>query len=102
MNGWTEQDSWGVIRYAPASGPMPGDDAAAFDGWYYDRDDALAVAEDWKTRFPQWIVALVSSEVIAFGNGDFSGIYPLTQREHFLMIQPASQASASSPASEGP
>ena len=73
------QTTWGIIRYAPGSGAFPEDDAAGFDGWYSDRADALDVAERWKLRFPQWIVALVESDMIWVGNGDFSRVrYPLT------------------------
>jgi len=74
--------AWGIIRYAPNSGGCPEDDAAAFDGWYDCREDALAVASGWATKFPQWVVALVCSDTIRFG-GDFSTVRqrPLTQRE---------------------
>ena len=74
---------WGVVRYAPGSGVFCDDDAAAFDGWYTLRDDALAVAEDWALRFPQWIVALVRSDQGWFGNGNWSAVanHPLTMRE---------------------
>jgi hypothetical protein len=77
------EPSWGIIRYAPGSGPFPEDDAAAFDGWYFDRALALAVAEDWHRRFPHWIVALVQSEVMWFDNSDYSPSRhrPLTFRE---------------------
>jgi hypothetical protein len=36
-----------IIRYAHRSGESPADDATAFDGWYYRRDLALTVTEDW-------------------------------------------------------
>ena len=42
----SDQQTWGIIRYAAGSGTFPQDDAAAFDGWYSLRDDALAVARD--------------------------------------------------------
>src|SRR5262249_1392048 len=78
---------WGIIRYAPSSGSFPEDDAAGFDGWYSDRADALAVAEDWAKRFPYWIVALVSTNKVWFGTGDFSTLRdkPLTERECKLL-----------------
>jgi hypothetical protein len=42
----SKQSSWGIIRYAPGSGAVASeDDAAAFDGWYKDRADALAIAQ---------------------------------------------------------
>jgi len=55
---------WGIIRYAPNTGPCPEDDEAAFDGWYADRDDAKAVYRDWCQRFSRskWIVALVKQD----------------------------------------
>jgi hypothetical protein len=77
------QQSWAVVRYAPDSGDTPEDDAAAFDGWYSDRNDAMAVARDWAARYPQWIVGIVKSDLIWFGNGDFGAVQdrPLTARE---------------------
>jgi hypothetical protein len=40
------------------------------------------VAERWKQRFPQWIVGLVRSDLVWFGDGDFSrAMWPLTARE---------------------
>lgn len=66
--------SFGIIRYAPGSGPVPEHDVAGFDGWYADREIAAAIFEDWKQRFPQWIVALVEMRDSHFGNGDFSGL----------------------------
>jgi hypothetical protein len=68
------------------SGSFPEDDAAGFDGWYSDRQEALAVAKDWATRFPYWIVALVRSDQIWFGEGDYSGWkHPLTEREQQII-----------------
>jgi hypothetical protein len=77
------QESWGIIRYAPGSGRFCDEDAAAFDGWYSDREDALAIAKEWVAERPQWIVALVASNQIWFGNGDFTTVRhrPLTKRE---------------------
>lgn len=82
----TAQVSWGIIRYAPGSGLMCDDDAAGFDGWYFDRTDALAVAEDWAREYPRWIVALVSSDLIWFSNENFyhPSDGPLTTREQWL------------------
>jgi hypothetical protein len=82
----SEQVTWGIIRYAGGSGPFPDTDAAAFDGWYADRADAMAVAKDWSERYPQWIVGLVRSDLIWFGNGDFSVLSdtPITYREKRL------------------
>ena len=82
-----KQKSWAIIRYAANSGGFPDEDAAAFDGWYADRADALAVAEDWAVRYPQWIVGLVTSDTVWFGQGDY-GHYkdrPLTAREREFM-----------------
>lgn len=77
---------WGIICYAAGSGLFPEDDAAAFDGWYSDRSDALAVAQDMVARRPYWIVGLVYSDLVWFGDGDFSGwMKPLTQREFELV-----------------
>jgi hypothetical protein len=92
INTWAEpqklepvhQITWGIIRYAAGSGRVPEDDAACFDGWYSDRVDALMVANDWMNRFPRWIVALVQSDQIWFGDGDFSKVKgPLTTRERW-------------------
>jgi len=84
----SDQKTWGIIRYALGSGAFPEDDAAAFDGWYSDKHDALAVAKDWVERHPQWIVGLVQSELVWFGNGDFTslGNRPLTGREKNLLL----------------
>jgi len=82
MADMVQQQTWGVIRYAPGSGSFPDDDAAGFDGWYTDRADAFAVARDWVAQYPQWIIGLVRSDLIWFGNGDFSACRrPLTKRE---------------------
>jgi hypothetical protein len=80
------QITWGIIRYAGGSGHAPDEDAAAFDGWYTDRNDALAIARDWAARFPQWIVALVRSDLIWFGDGDFGTVRDraLTYRENIF------------------
>jgi hypothetical protein len=82
----SEQENWGIIRYAVGSGTFPEDDAAAFDGWYSDRNDALAVAQDWAARHPHWTVALVRSDLIWFGGCDFSKVKHrlLTGRERSL------------------
>lgn len=85
----TEPDAqltWGIIRYAPGSGTFPADDAAAFDGWYVDRRNALAVAEDWAERHPRWIVGLVRSDLVWFGDGNFTRFAnrPITKREFNL------------------
>ncbi|MGA7809299.1 hypothetical protein [Bradyrhizobium sp.] len=77
------QQSWAVVRYAPDSGDTPEDDAAAFDGWYSDRNDAIAVASGWAASYPQWIVGIVESDLIWIGNGDFGAVQdrPLIARE---------------------
>jgi hypothetical protein len=46
-------DAWGIIRYAPGSGRFPDEDAAAFDGWYASRADAIERAEDWVKHHPR-------------------------------------------------
>jgi hypothetical protein len=86
MTAPSKEVSWGIIRYAPGSGDFPEDDAASFDGWYTDREDALATAKDWVARHPHWIVGLVRSDLIWFGPGDFSsfGDRPITARERTL------------------
>lgn len=85
----SDQVSWGIIRYAAGSGSRPDADAAGFDGWYSDRANALAVAEAWVQEFPGWIVALVQSHRVWFGQGDFSRCKsPLTEREHSLSLPP--------------
>jgi hypothetical protein len=84
----SDQKTWGIIRYAPGSGVFPEDDAAAFDGWYSDKQEALAVAQDWVERHPQWIVSLVQSERVWLGNGSFTSLRnrPLTSREKNLLL----------------
>lgn len=79
--------AWGIIRYAPDSGSAPEDDAAGFDGWYRDRTIALAIARSWAKLYPFWVVALVSTDLVWFGDGDFSPFrhHPLTAREHKLL-----------------
>jgi hypothetical protein len=52
---------WGIIRYAAGSGLTPEDDCAAFDGWYADREEAVAVYHDMCKRCPHSIVALVQA-----------------------------------------
>jgi len=82
-----DQPAWGIIRYAPGSGLLCGDDAAGFDGWYYSPffslDNMKAIAEEWVREHPGWVVAIVSLEQAWFGQGDFAAIsrYPLTLRE---------------------
>jgi hypothetical protein len=85
--------SWGIIRYAPGSAVICGDDAAGFDGWYMSRTEALAVAQSWAREFPHWIVALVAYEEGWFGDGDFSSFSkrPLTHRERALVAQARSR-----------
>ena len=80
---YSDQKSWGIIRYAPGSGIACDEDAAGFDGWYSEREVALAIAKDWAARFDGWIVSLVQSQWTRFGDGNFSSIksYPLTERE---------------------
>lgn len=79
-----QQETWGIVRYAPMSGVFCDEDAAGFDGWYTLREDALAIAKDWVRRFPGWVIGLVTSDCVWFGNGDFSGArdLPLTEREN--------------------
>jgi hypothetical protein len=83
MTAPSSQVTWGIIRYAAGSGAAPEDDAAGFDGWYTDRKVAVSIARDWAARFPSWIVALVRSDLVWFGNGNFATVAarPLTQRE---------------------
>jgi len=59
---------WGIIRYAAGSGLAPEDDCAAFDGWYADREEAVAVYHDMCKRCPRWIVALVQAHEVRFSN----------------------------------
>ena len=82
----SDQVSWGIIRYAAGSGPTPETDAAAFDGWYRDRAQARMVAKDWVARHPHWIVGLVRSDPVWFGDGDFTSLShaPITYREKLL------------------
>jgi hypothetical protein len=73
----TNQRTWGIIRYAAGSGMSPEDDCAAFDGWYSDRNEALAVYQDMCKRCPHWIVALVESEEIRFTDSAWEKVVPL-------------------------
>ena len=83
MVATVKQLTWGIVRYAPGSGVMPEDDAAAFDGWYGNRSMAWRVARDWHRRYPQWTVALVRSDQVWFSDRDFISVreVPLTSRE---------------------
>jgi hypothetical protein len=89
---FSDQITWGIIRYAAGSGSFPDDDAAGFDGWYSDRKEAMAVAESWVQEYSGWIVALVQSDQVWFGQADFSGWKkPLTERERkFAYLAPSS------------
>jgi hypothetical protein len=58
-----QQNTWGIIRYAPMSGAFCDEDAAGFDGWYAAREEALAVAKHWATQYRGWVVALVANLV---------------------------------------
>jgi hypothetical protein len=79
--------TWGIIRHAPGSGATPDQDAAAFDGWYRERDVALFIAECWAAEHPGWIVGLVAADTVWRGGGDFSAVRhePLTGRERDLI-----------------
>jgi hypothetical protein len=80
-----KEKSWGVIRYAPGSGVRCEDDAAGFDGWYSIRGWAVDVAEYWVKEYPGWIVAIIQSDQIWFGQGDFSNwSKPLTIPERSI------------------
>jgi hypothetical protein len=87
MSAESENLGWGIIRYAPGSGSFPEDDAAGFDGWYADKTEAFAVAQDWARRFPDWIVALVYAHKGWDGDKDFSAVRhrALTTRERAIM-----------------
>ena len=52
---------FGVIRYAIGAG-APETDHSSFDGWYTDRSIAVAVFNDWRLRFPNWVVAIVEMD----------------------------------------
>jgi hypothetical protein len=65
---------WGVVRYAAGSGCFPEDDCAAFDGWYFDRNDALAVYQAWCERHPYWIVGLVEAHEVRFSDSAWERI----------------------------
>jgi hypothetical protein len=68
---------WGIIRYAAGSGKSPQDDCAAFDGWYSDRNDALAIYRVWCERHPHWIVALVKADEVRFSESAWECVVPL-------------------------
>ena len=70
----SQQKTRGIIRYAAGSGSAPEDHCAAFDAWYSDRNDALAVYHDWCQRYPHWIVGLVKSDETRFSNSDWTSI----------------------------
>jgi hypothetical protein len=58
--------SWEIIRYAPGTGSIPEGDAAAFGGWYADREDAKAqykmdhshcpAGEDWVRWWVKYVI----------------------------------------------
>jgi hypothetical protein len=85
----TKTKSWGIIRVALGSAAGGGSyDAAAWDGWYSQREDALLIAKEWAQRYPSWLVALVKTDTVWFGQGDFGSwkgsSHPITFREHML------------------
>lgn len=65
-----KNSSWGVVRYLPGSGSVPEDDKAAFDGWYADRAQAIAILKEWQGRFPHWIIAVVSGDTVYTPEGE--------------------------------
>jgi len=60
------QLTWGIVRYAPGTGRFPDEDIAAFDGWYADRSEAVAIYKYWIKRCPGWIVAVVKQDLATF------------------------------------
>lgn len=76
----SRQKSWGIIRYAAGSGLAPEDDCAAFDGWYADRAEALAVYRDWCARYPHWVVGLVQSDEVRFSDSAWERMVPPMER----------------------
>ncbi len=84
----SRQESWGIVRYAPDSGDCPDEDACCFDGWYADREEALAIAREWEKEHPAWTVALISADTIWFSDQRFDPrVWPLTAREWQLEQQ---------------
>ena len=83
MSETKQRKRWGIIRYAPGSGTFCDDDAAAFDGWYSDHEDALEIARAWHASHYGWIVAVVCQDQVFYGGGDFTTVAdrPLTRRE---------------------
>jgi hypothetical protein len=79
----TQDNMWDIIRYAPGSGRFATMTPLASTGWYARRGDALVIAQDWAARYPQWIVALVKSDLVWSGDGNFATVAhrPLTERE---------------------
>jgi hypothetical protein len=66
------QMTWGIIKYAAGSGSFPDEDVASFDGWYALKADAQAVFDDWRKRYPHWIVALVQQHEVHWSDADWS------------------------------
>jgi hypothetical protein len=51
---------YGVIAYVPLSGAFPSDDEAHFDGWYSIKSWAEASFEDFRRRYPEALVHLLT------------------------------------------
>lgn len=65
-----KQSGWGVVRYRHfARGMGKGE---AFDCWYADRSDALAVFEAWSELYLDFGVALVQGDVVRYAKTDAS------------------------------
>ncbi len=54
------KNEWGIIAYVPTPGKFPRDDEAHFDGWYSIKDWADDVYEDFRKRYPNALVHLVT------------------------------------------
>jgi hypothetical protein len=57
----TDAVSYGVIAYIPTPGKSPRDDEAHFDGWYFIREWAEAVFEDFRRRYPTALIHTVTA-----------------------------------------
>jgi hypothetical protein len=55
---------------------FPEEDACAFDGWYTDEADAIAIYKDWCGRYPGWVVTVVEGKEghMYFGGTHFKQI----------------------------
>jgi hypothetical protein len=55
----SDEGAWAVIRYLPFFDTSEGELPAHFDGWFTQRDAAVAVAKSWASEYPEATVVVV-------------------------------------------